>query len=281
MSLTKPRICFLALLMAVLGYSVSSPEGIYWPHLLRALIGIGLVGASCGALNMVWEQDIDALMPRTRNRPLPAGRLHYSHALVLGVVTFVLGMAALWFWTDVLTAALGLATWVLYLFVYTPSKRISTLSTLIGAIPGAMPPLMGCTAATAKLTEEGLLLFGILFLWQVPHFLAIAWMYREDYARADLPILSVVDTEGSTTSRQILGYTLALLPLSLLPTLWGFTGAWYFFGTLLLGVLFLIYGGLLAVRRTRVQARKLFFVSLIYLPALGALWIWDRAPISF
>lgn len=278
MTLTKPRICVLALLMAVLGYAAGSPDGVAWGPLLRALVGIGLVGASCGALNMYIERDIDAKMPRTKNRPLPSGRMQPQAAATMGVVTFVLGMVALWLWTNPLTFVLGLSTWILYLFIYTPSKRVSTLSTLIGAVPGAMPPLMGHTAATGQLTEEGMLLFGILFLWQIPHFLAIAWMYREDYASAELPILSVVDTEGSTTARQILGYTLALLPISLLPSLWGITGIWYFFGTLALGIWFLTYGGLLAMRRTRVQARKLFFVSLVYLPALGALWIWDKAP---
>ncbi len=281
MTLTKPRICVLALLMAVLGYAVGSPDGFSWLALIKSIIGIGLVGGSCGAINMYIERDIDALMNRTKNRPLPSGRMRPRDALIMGGITFVIGTAALWFWSNPLTTYLGLATWFLYLFVYTPSKRVSTLSTLIGAIPGAMPPLMGYTAATNRLGEEGLLLFGILFLWQIPHFLAIAWMYREDYAQASLPILSVVDIEGSTTSRQIVGYTLALLPLSLLPTLWGVTGAWYFFGTLALGILFLFYGGLLAIRRTRVQARKLFFVSLVYLPAVGALWIWDRVPRVF
>lgn len=274
--LTKPRICMLALMMSTLGFVLGSAGHVDFRMLTISLIGTALVGASCGAFNHFLERDIDARMWRTMKRPLPSGRLQPRHAVILGTITGVLGVASLWIWVNPLTALLGFLTWFSYVCVYTPSKRWSTVSTLIGAIPGAMPPLMGWTAANNTLAPEGLLLFGILFIWQIPHFLSIAWIYKEDYARGGLAILSVVDQQGVATSKQVVVYSLALVPLSLMPTIWGVTGPTYFFGAMFLGLLFAAYGVNLAVHRSKAYARKLFLVSIIYLPLLGMLMIWDR-----
>jgi len=198
--------------------------------------------------------------------------------LVFGFSCLILGSTLLMVFVNFITVVLGLVTFLVYLAAYTPMKRTSSLSTLVGAIPGATPPLMGWTASYGALAPEGWILFAILFLWQVPHFLAIAWMYREDYARASLPILSVVDEQGGKTSKQVLLYSSVLLPLSLLPTLMGVTGEIYFFGAFILGIWFFIVSVYLAIFRTRVYARKLFFVSIIYLPLLGILMAADLLP---
>lgn len=278
LELTKPRICVLALAMTALGYFVGLRGPLSWSHFLITLAGTGLVGAGCGAINQWMERDIDALMHRTRERPLPTGRLSGRTALLMGFSTLVAGFALLLFCINAITAYLGLATFLTYLVAYTPLKRTSSVSTLVGAIPGAMPPLMGWTASFGSLAPEGWVLFAILFLWQVPHFLAIAWIYREDYARAGLPILSVIDERGGATSKQVLLYSSVLLPLSLLPTLMGVTGQIYFFGALVLGIWFFVVSVYLAIFRTKVYARKLFFVSIIYLPLLGILMVVDLLP---
>jgi protoheme IX farnesyltransferase len=274
--MTKPRICLLALSMASLGYALATPGHVAFPALGIALLGIALVGACCGALNQFLERDIDARMWRTMRRPLPAGRLAPQAAVWMGAVTGIAGLVILAVWVNPLTAILGAATIFFYVCLYTPSKRWSTASTLIGAVPGAMPPLMGWTAASGTLSIEGILLFAILFIWQIPHFLSIAWIYREDYARASLPILSVVDEQGVATSKQVIVYSVALLPLTLLPTIWGVTGGVYFFGAMALGLIFLASGIGLAIHRSKAYARRLFLVSILYLPALGLLMIWDR-----
>ncbi len=274
--MTKPRICLLALSMAALGYFLGSEGPLLWGRLAWTLLGLALVGAACGAINQFQERDIDALMWRTMNRPLPSGRMLPAHALWMGVITAVMGECVLLWFVNSVTALLGAFTLFFYLGIYTPSKRVSSLSTLIGAIPGALPPLMGWTASHGVVTVEGLLLFAILFLWQIPHFLAIAWIYREDYARARLPILSVVDVEGSSTAKQIILYSIVLLPLTLVPSLWGVTGHIYFLGAFALGICFLLYGIRLAVQRNHYSARQLFLVSIFYLPLLGLLMVWDR-----
>lgn len=274
--LTKPRICVLALLMAALGFAIGSPSQMDLPRLFWTLVGLGLVGASSGAFNQFIEKDIDARMWRTLNRPLPSGRLKDQHALWFGFLAAVLGEVILLVGVNALTSILGGLTLLLYLGMYTPSKRTTPLSTLIGAIPGALPPLMGYTAARGSLEREGFWLFGILFIWQIPHFLAIAWIYREDYRRASLPILSVVDLAGNTTAKQVLTYSLALLPFTLVPAVWGTMGNVYLYGALILGLLFLVSGILLAWKRTIYYARLLFVVSILYLPLLAALMVWDH-----
>jgi protoheme IX farnesyltransferase len=278
LELTKPGICVLALCMAALGYCVGHIGSVQWPHFFITLFGTALIGAGCGAINQWMERDIDALMHRTRDRPLPTGRISGRVALSMGFGCLTVGFFVLLFFVNTVTAILGVVTFLTYLVAYTPMKRMNSLSTLVGAIPGAMPPLMGFTAGYGSLAWEGWILFTILFLWQIPHFLAIAWVYREDYARAGLPILSVIDEKGAKTSKQVLLYSSVLLPLSLVPTILGYAGAAYFFGALVLGIAFFIFGVYLAVFRTKVYARRLFFASIIYLPILGILMAIDRLP---
>ncbi len=278
LELTKPGICVLALAMTALGYCVGRQGPVVWPHFLISLFGTALIGAGCGAVNQWMERDIDALMHRTQDRPLPTGRMSGWVALVMGFGCLTVGFCLLLFFVNTITAMLGLVTFIVYLAAYTPMKRMSSLSTLVGAIPGAMPPLMGWTASYGSLAWEGWVLFGILFLWQVPHFLAIAWVYREDYARAGLPILSVIDEKGVATSKQVLLYSSVLLPLSLLPSILGLTGTAYFFGAMVLGIGFFVFSVYLAIFRTKVYARRLFFASIIYLPILGILMAVDRLP---
>ena len=274
--LTKPRICVLALLMSTLGYLMGCHTEISWRHFFFSLLGTGLVGAASCIFNQIAEKEVDRLMLRTQNRPIPAGRVDSAEALKIGIVMGLLGEVVLLVAVNSITAILGAITLLTYVGVYTPSKKTTPMSTLIGAIPGAMPPLMGWTASYGSISIQGILLFMILFLWQIPHFLAIAWLYREDYARASLPILSVVDENGSATAKQVILYSIALLPLTLVPTVWGITGIVYLWGALALGLLFLVCGVLLSVYQTRAYARLLFFVSIIYLPILGVLMVWDR-----
>jgi protoheme IX farnesyltransferase len=240
------------------------------------LLGLALVGMGCGALNQYLEADIDARMWRTMNRPLPAGRMTGKQALIFGFATALLGELILLFATNAITAVLAALTFFFYLAVYTPSKRLTSMSTLIGAVPGALPPLMGWTASHGRVAPEGLLLFAILLLWQIPHFLAIGWIYREDYARAELPILSVIDEEGIATAKQVILYSIVLLPLTLVPSLWGVTGRVYFLGAMALGIALLAFGILWAIHRSKLTARRLFLASIFYLPGLGLLMVWDR-----
>lgn len=276
LELTKPGICGLALTMTCLGFFLGSGPTMEIKPLLISLVGIALVGAASGALNQYIEREIDARMWRTLDRPLPAGRMKASSALIFGIVCGVLGEVVLLVGVNGITALLAAITLFFYIGIYTPSKRVSSLSTLLGAVPGAMPPLMGWTAVQGHIGFEGLVLFGILFLWQIPHFLAIAWIYREDYARANLPVLPVVDELGSSTVKQVIIYSLVLLPISLVPSAWGLTGSYYFYGAIALGLLFLFCGIALAIYRSKLYARRLFFASIIYLPLLGFLMVWDR-----
>jgi heme o synthase len=276
--LVKPRIVVLALLMATLGYFLGDPGQLDWSKFLGMLIGTGLVGAAACAFNQHAEIEVDRKMNRTKNRPLPAGRIAPAFALKVGGVMTALGVIILVIFVNTPTAVLGAFTLFSYIAIYTPAKPVSPLSTLIGAVPGALPPLIGYVAGRGTLGAPGLILFGILFLWQIPHFIAIGWLYREDYSRASLPILTVVDSNGELSSKQAILFSLALLPLSLVPTLWGMAGESYFVGALLLGLLFLFCSFFLAIRKTRFAARTLFIASLVYLPALGGLMFWDRLP---
>jgi heme o synthase len=274
--LTKLRLVFLALMMAAMGYVLGLEGSFQITHFLASLLGILLLGLSCGVLNQYMERDLDARMARTKNRPLPAGRLQPEIALKIGIAGALIGELTLLIGVNSVTAVLGALTLLFYLGIYTPSKRISSLSTLLGAIPGAMPPLMGFTASHGTLAWGGAALFGILFLWQVPHFLAIAWLYREDYAKAGFPVLTVVDEVGANTVRQVLLYSLVLLLVSLVPTALGLAGATYFYGALFSGTVFVGFGALLAIYRSRPYARRLFLASLLYLPVLFVLLVWDR-----
>lgn len=274
--LTKPRITSMVVLTAAVGFILPHrgplPLGLFF----HALIATGLVASGASVLNQVLERDTDARMRRTARRPLPSGRLAPDAALAAGVALSLIGVLYLALAVNPLTALLGVSALVGYVFVYTPLKRISSLSTIVGAIPGAIPPMMGWTAARDAIEPGAWVLFAILFLWQLPHFLAIAWMCREDYGRAGFPMLSVLDPDGGQTGRQSILWAAALVPVSLLPTVLGLTGAVYFAGTLASGLLFLASTVAFAGDRSHRAARRVLLVSVLYLPAiLGAMLI-DR-----
>jgi protoheme IX farnesyltransferase len=249
---------------------------------LNALWGIGLTSAGAAALNEVLERDLDSRMRRTQNRPLPSGRMDLSTGLLAGLAASIVGPVALALTTNVLTGALALATAVTYLALYTPLKKISPISTFVGAFPGAMPPLLGWTAIRGKLEVEAVILFLIVFFWQFPHFQAIAWMYREDYAAAGIKMLPVVDKGGHSVVRQMLVYASTLIPISLMPALLRMSGKIYIFAALTLGLGFLWF--VLRLARTKLPAispesrrlaRQLLQASVIYLPVLFALMMID------
>jgi protoheme IX farnesyltransferase len=264
------------LLTTVVGYYLGTRGTLDVARLLHTLAGTGLLAAGAAALNQLLERHHDARMRRTEDRPLPAGRLTPQTVLVLGGVISAAGMIYLAVQVNLLTALLGAATLVSYLFVYTPLKRRTTLNTVIGAIPGALPPLMGWTAATGQMNAGGWALFAILFFWQLPHFFAIAWMYRDDYARAGYMMLSVVDPTGDRTGRQSVSHTLGLVVMSLFPVVFGVAGGIYAVGAILLGAGFLVLAIRFSRRLTHGAARALFFASIIYLPLLLGLMVFDK-----
>ena len=271
MELTKPRITSMVVFTALVGFVTAAPSSPWSPLLAAALVGTGLVAAGASVLNQVLERDTDALMLRTRARPLPAGRVAPAAARAFGAVLTAAGLAALVGWSGPLAAAVAFTTWASYLFLYTPLKRKTPLATLVGAVPGALPPVIGWAAARGQLDAGAFILFAILFLWQVPHFLAIAWLYRDDYARAGFPMLPVLDREGSFTSRQAVVHSLALLLVSLAPAVAGLAGPAYLAGALLLGAALTVFALRLARARDLVAARALFLASVLYLPALSSL----------
>ncbi|RMH17229.1 MAG: protoheme IX farnesyltransferase, partial [Acidobacteria bacterium] len=259
------------------GFVMASPGMVSWALLVHTVIGTALVASGASALNQVIERASDARMRRTARRPLPAGRLGREQALVFGAAVALAGMLYLALLVNLLTAALGALTLSLYVFVYTPLKRHSPLATLVGAVPGAVPPVMGCAAASDALGPLAWSLFGILFLWQMPHFLAIAWLYRSDYARGGFPMLSVLDENGQRTARQAVLYGAALIPVSLLPAVVGASGLAYLVGASVLGVVFLGYGVAFARAIGLPAARRLVLASVLYLPLLLGLLLVDRA----
>ncbi|MBI3653945.1 MAG: protoheme IX farnesyltransferase [Acidobacteria bacterium] len=271
--LTKPRITFLVVLTTIAGFCLASAHGLDWLNLVHLIVGISLLSSGISTLNQWMERDLDALMLRTRNRPLPTGKMSPTQALKFGLSLTLGAIVYVLFFINGLTALLGAITAASYLLLYTPLKTRTTLSTVWGAFPGAMPPLVGWVAVRGQLNIEGWVLFAILFLWQFPHFLAIAWMYRDDYARAGIKMLPVVEPEGRITSQQIVLYTVMLLPVSLLPTLVQVSGWVYFGGAIILGLGFLYFSILAALRRTTWQARRLLLASVIYLPLLFALMV--------
>lgn len=276
LELTKPRITFLIVLTAAAGFCLGAVGAINYLLLTHAMIGIALLSSGIATLNQYMERDLDARMRRTAGRPLPTGKLLPWEACALGIGLTVGAEIYLALLVNPLTALLGLSVIAGYLFLYTPLKTRTSLSTVIGAFPGAMPPVMGWTAARSTLGMEAWVLFAILFLWQFPHFLAIAWMYKEDYGRAGIVMLPVVEPEGRITGQQIVLYTLLLLPVSLLPTALGISGAIYFYGAIVLGVLFLYSSICAAISKSRQQARRLLLASVIYLPLLFALMVLNR-----
>jgi protoheme IX farnesyltransferase len=276
LDLTKFRLTSLVLLTTLVGFYVGAQGSVDYVLMVHTVFGTALVAAGASALNQLLERDYDALMRRTRLRPLPSGRLQPETALVFGGVSAALGMIYLAYNVNVLTSFLSALTFVSYVAVYTPLKRITTLNTVVGAIPGALPPLMGWTAARGHVSAEGWSLFAILFFWQLPHFLAISWIYREEYERAGFAMLSVFDPQGDRTGRQEISHTLGLLPVSLCPFLFHLTGTWYLLGAILLGGAFLGCAVQFSRKLTRGDARRLFYVSILYLPILFGLMVIDK-----
>jgi protoheme IX farnesyltransferase len=274
--LTKPRITFLVVLTAAAGFCMGSSSGIDYFRLLNMSIGIALLSSGLATLNQYIERDLDRLMRRTQARPLPAGKLVPAEAAVFGIFLSVVATAYLAILINPLSALLGVATSASYLFVYTLLKTKTTLSTVLGAFPGAMPPFIGWVAATGSVTIDAWVLFSILFLWQFPHFLAIAWMYRDDYARAGIKMLPVVEPDGRVTGQQIITYTIMLVPVSLLPAVTGLAGSIYLVGAAILGAGFLYFSARAALVRTTWQARRLLLASVIYLPILFGLMVLNR-----
>jgi len=274
--LTKPRITFLVVLTAAAGFCMGSASGIDYVALFNLSVGIALLSSGIATLNQYIERDLDRLMRRTESRPLPSGKLAPVEAAMFGIALSVVATAYLAVFINPLSALLGVATLASYLFVYTPLKTKTTLSTVLGAFPGAMPPFIGWVAARGRITVDAWVLFAILFLWQFPHFLAIAWMYREDYARAGVKMLPVVEPEGRVTGQQIISYTLLLIPVSLLPVATGLAGSVYLVGASVLGLGFLYYSARAALVRTTWQARQLLLASVLYLPVLFGLMVLNR-----
>jgi protoheme IX farnesyltransferase len=274
--LTKPRLNFLVLVTTLVGYFMAVQTRGDWGHLVAALLGTALTAAGASVLNQVIEREPDKLMPRTRLRPIPDGRVSSVEGTVYGCVLGICGVGCLAWKVNYLTASLGAFTLLSYLFVYTPMKRWTTLNTVIGAIPGAIPPVMGWTAVRGTFGPEAAVLFCILFLWQMPHFLAIAILYRRDYAAGGFKMLPVVDEDLYVTGRQIVLYNAALIPITTMPTLLHMTGPIYFASALIMGLGFFSFGVICAATRERLDARKLFFASIIYLPALLGVMMLDK-----
>jgi len=275
-TLTKPEVNFLVLVSTLVGFYLASRGGLDFSRLFHTLMGTLLVASGTGTLNQYIERQSDKQMRRTANRPLPSGRLGSAEALWFGIVLAALGGWELWVFTNPLASSLALLTLGTYLLAYTPLKKRTPLCTLVGAFPGAMPPLIGWAAVRNSLSLEAWVLYAILFLWQFPHLLAIAWMYREDYARANLLLLPRNDLEGRTTAWQILGYSLALIPASLMPVFLGQAGKVYLVGALVLGLGFFHFGMRLALQRSNSLARRLVLASIVYLPLVFALLMVDK-----
>lgn len=267
-ALTKPRVVLMVLVTTWVGYYLGASAESGFARLASTLLGTALAAAGALALNQFLERDVDARMLRTRGRPLPDGRLQPLEALVFGMLLTLSGIALLAVAVGLGSALVTGATVVLYLFVYTPLKRVTPLAMVVGAIPGALPPVTGWVAARGELGVGAGVLFAILFLWQLPHTLAIARLYRDDYARGGIRVLPVVDPDGASTERQIVAGCLGLYAAGLLPTLVGLTGPVYFFAAMLLGALFVACGMAQALAPSPVSARRLVLASVVYLPAL-------------
>jgi len=264
------------MLTAAAGFGLGAEGGVNYLLLTHAMVGIGLLASGLGAVNQYMERDLDLLMRRTADRPLPTQRLQPIEALLFGITLIASAELYLALFTNGLTTVLGFSVIAGYLFAYTPLKTRTTFSTFVGAFPGAMPPVLGWTAARGRLDVTALVLFAILFLWQFPHFLAIAWMYREDYGRAGICMLPVVEPDGRVTGQQIIAYTVMLVPVSLLPTVLGISGKIYFVSALILGLLFLASGVRAALSKSNQHARQLLMASVFYLPLLFGVMVLNR-----
>ena len=275
-ALTKPRVVLMILVTTVVGYYVGLSGAPDYAKLVHLLVGTLLAAGGTLALNQYWERDVDARMERTRVRPLPEGRLAPLEALLFGTAVTVAGLGYLGAFVSPMVLLMTAVTTAVYLFAYTPLKLRTPLCTIVGAVPGALPPVTGWVASREAFGIGAWVLFGILFLWQLPHTLAIARLYRDDYARAGVRLLPVVDADGTSTERQIVTGCLALLAVSLLPTLIGLAGPVYFVGAFLLGTGFLVLGTRQALTPSPGSARRVLFASLLYLPILLALLAYDK-----
>ncbi len=277
--LTKPRIVLMVLITAFVGYYAGSGNVPDYVQLIEMLLGTALAAGGTLTLNQFLERDTDAMMERTCRRPLPDGRLQPNDALWFGIALTCLGLVYLALSVNWLSAFVAAAITLSYLWAYTPMKRFSSLCVPVGAVPGALPPVIGWVAARGELSVDAWVLFAIMFLWQIPHTLAIACLYREDFAKAGIQFLPVIEPDGESTNRQIIVHCLALLVVGLLPTLIGLAGAVYFVVAFLLGIGFLASGVSLVMAPSRTGARRLLFASLIYLPALLLVMALDRVPL--
>jgi heme o synthase len=274
--LTKPRLTFLVLVTTFVGFCMGAQSGIDWILFVHTMMGTAFVAGGAAVLNQVLEKDFDALMKRTKDRPLPAGRLQVGEALLFGAALSVLGLFYLTFAVNLLTSTLAALTVGSYLFLYTPMKRLSPLCTIVGAVPGAIPPMMGWTAATGSIDAGAWILFTILFLWQMPHFYALAQLYREDYARGGFPMLSVVDKQGTRLGMHILVHTFLLIPVSVAPFFFGMTGKVYLVGALLLTLSFFAFSISAAYSRSTKSCKRLFLASIFYLPFILMLMVANK-----
>jgi protoheme IX farnesyltransferase len=274
--LAKPRLNLLVVASTLVGYAMADGESLGLVRVAGLLFGTGLVAGGASAFNQVIERDLDALMKRTRTRPLPDQRLQPIEGVLFACGMTLAGVVTIAATANLLAAAVALATLLSYVVVYTPLKRRSSFGTVVGAIPGALPPIIGWAASSGALPPQAWTLFGIMFLWQLPHFLAIAWLYRDDYARAGFPMLPVLEPDGRSTGRQSVIYAAALVPLSLAPTLMGMAGRVYFDAALVLGVAFLWLVVRFARTRAMRDARHVFFGSILYLPLLWILMIANK-----
>jgi protoheme IX farnesyltransferase len=277
--LFKLRLTTLVLLTTLVGFYLGSRGPISYVLMAWTLLGTALLASGASALNQLLEREHDAKMQRTEDRPLPSGRLTAEIVLIIGGCCAAGGLICLALAVNPLTALLGAATLASYLFIYTPLKRVTTLNTAVGAVPGALPPLMGWTAARGHITPEGWSLFAILCFWQLPHFLAIAWMYRDEYARAGFVMLPSIDPTGERTGKQALSHTLGLLPISLAPFALHLVGPVYLIGAVLLGLGFITSALLFSLERTHVRAKGLFYASILYLPLLLGLMAFDKTKV--
>jgi len=275
-TLTKPRLNLLVLVTTLAGVYLAAPDGLPAVIIVHTLVGTAFVAGGAAALNQIWERDTDALMARTRTRPVPGGRLRVGESLWFALGLSAAGLVELAAGVNARCAAVAALTLVTYIFAYTPLKRRTSLATLVGAVPGALPPVIGWTAAGEGLTLPALVLFGIVFFWQMPHFLAIAWLYRDEYAAAGIPLLPVLEPGGRRTGRQALLYAAALWPVSLMPTLVGLADGFYLAVATLLGCALVALAARFARERSTIAARRLFLFTIVYLPLLWGALVADR-----
>ena len=277
-TLTKPDVSFLVLMTTAAGYYMGVRGPVNWLHMIHTIFGTMLIAAGTAALNHYIERDSDRYMRRTASRPLPSGLLQPREVLLFGIALSIAGAADLYFVAGPWASGLGIATCLSYLLAYTPLKKRTVWATFVGAFPGAIPPMIGWVAATGSLDRGAWLLFAILFVWQFPHFHAIAWMYREDYARAGILMLPVVDPKGTRTFRQIILYAIALVAVSLLPALMGLAGILYFFGALVTSTAMVQVCLWAASNRTNVRAKWLMHATVMHIPILLGLMAFDKIP---